>query len=89
MRQSFRKLGTFRVVFDDPNAVASGGLLLPISACRMARAEATAGRQHPPRRPARAHQEAKTSAAAASALVGRDSIDNASVVRSRRPDVVA
>ena len=50
MRQSSRKLDALEVVFDDPNAVANGGLVLPMTLAERARAEGTGRRQRAPGR---------------------------------------
>ena len=85
MRQSSRKLKGLEVVFDDPNAVANGGLVLPITlAERLGLAELVDAYVCLGDAPGHANVGHKALALVASALVGGDSIDDADVLRSGR-----
>ena len=85
MQQSSRKLKGLEVVFDDPNAVANGGLVLPITlAERLGLAELVDAYVCLGDAPGHANVGHKALALVASALVGGDSIDDADVLRSGR-----
>src|ERR1019366_825593 len=85
MRQSSRKLERLDVVFDDRNAVANGGLVLPMTlAGRLGLRELVEANVHLGDAPGRANPGHKAMALVASALVGGDSIDDADVLRSGR-----
>ena len=85
MRQSSRKLDALEVVFDDPNAVANGGLVLPMTlAERLGMCELVDDNVHLGSAPGHANPGQKAMALVASALVGGDSIDDAGVLRSGR-----
>ena len=85
MRQSSRKLGALEVVFDDRNAVANGGLVLPMTlAERLGLKELVDEGVHLGGAPGHANVGQKATALVASALVGGDSIDDADVLRSGR-----
>ena len=78
MRQSSRKLGALEVVFDDPNAVANAGLVLPMTlADRLGLKELVDEGVHLGEAPGHANVGQKATALVASALVGGDSIDDA------------
>lgn len=84
MRQVSRKLDALEVVFDDPNAVANGGLVLPMTlAGRLGLKELVDADVHLGDAPGRANVGQKAVALVASALVGGDSIDDA--VRHEAP----
>jgi hypothetical protein len=85
MSQSSRKLDALEVVFDDPNAVANGGLVLPMTlAERLGLCELVGDNVHLGSAPGHANAGPKVMALVASALVGGDSIDDAGVLRSGR-----
>jgi hypothetical protein len=85
MRQSSHKLDALEVVFDDPNAVANGGLVLPMTlAGRLGLKELVDAHVHLGDAPGRANVGQKAVALVASALVGGDSIHDADVLRSGR-----
>jgi hypothetical protein len=85
MRSSSRKLDALDVVFDDRNAVANGGLVLPMTlAGRLGLRELVDANVHLGDAPGRANPGHKAMALVASALVGGDSIDDADVLRSGR-----
>jgi hypothetical protein len=85
MRQSSRKLEHLDVVFDDRNAVANAGLVLPMTlAGRLGLRELVDANVHLGDAPGRANPGHKAMALVASALVGGDSIDDADVLRSGR-----
>ena len=85
MRQSSRKLDALEVVFDDPDAVANGGLVLPMTlAARLGLKELVDADVHLGDAPGRANVGQKAVALVASALVGGDSIDDAEVLRAGR-----
>jgi hypothetical protein len=89
MRQSSRKLDALEVVFDDPNAVANGGLVLPITlAGRLGLKELVDADVHLGDAPGHANVGQKAVALVASAPVGGDSIDDADVLRCGRSDAV-
>ena len=89
MRQSSRKLDALEVVFDDHNAVANGGLVLPMTlAGRLGLKELVDADVHLGDAPGRAHVGQKALALVASALVGGDSIDDTDVLRCGRSDAV-
>jgi len=89
MRQSSRKLDALEVVFDDPNAVANGGLVLPMTlADRLGLKELVDANVHLGDAPGHANVGQKALALVASALVGGDSIDDSDVLRSGRSDAV-
>ena len=78
MRQSSRKLGALEVIFDDRNAVANGGLVLPMTlAERLGLEELVDEGVHLGDAPGHANVGQKATALVASALVGGDSIDDA------------
>ena len=78
MRQSSRKLGALEVIFDDRNAVANGGLVLPMTlAERLGLKELVDEGVHLGDAPGHANVGQKATALVASALVGGDSIDDA------------
>lgn len=85
MRQSSRRLAVLEVVFDDRNAVANGGLVLPMTladelgVCELVDDNVDLGDA-----PGHANPGHKVMALVASALVGGDSIDDADVLRSGR-----
>ena len=80
MRESSRRLAALEVVFDDRNAVANGGLVLPMTLadeldlCELVDDNVDLGDA-----PRHANPGHKVMAPVASALVGRDSVDDASV----------
>ena len=77
MRQSSRKLGALEVIFDDRNAVANGGLVLPMTlAERLGLKELVDEGVHLGDAPGHANVGQKATALVASALVGGDSIDD-------------
>ena len=83
MRQSSRKLDGLEVVFDDPNAVANGGLVLPMTlAGKLGLKELVDTNVHLGDAPGHANVGQKTVALVASALVGGGSIDDCDVLRS-------
>jgi hypothetical protein len=85
MRQSSRKLDALEVVFDDRNAVANAGLVLPMTlAERLGLKELVDEGVHLGDAPGHANVGQKATALVASALVGGDSIDDADVLRSGR-----
>ena len=85
MRQSSRKLDALEVVFDDRNAVANGGLVLPMTLAEgLGLAELVDDNVDLGGAPGHANPGQKASALVASALVGGDSIDDANVLRSGR-----
>jgi catechol 2,3-dioxygenase-like lactoylglutathione lyase family enzyme len=85
MRQSSHKLDALDVVFDDRNAVANGGLVLPMTlADRLGLKELVDADVHLGDAPGRANVGQKAVALVASALVGGDSIHDADVLRSGR-----
>ncbi len=85
MRQSSRKLDALEVVFDDLNAVATGGLVLPMTlAGRLGLKELVDANVHLGDAPGHANVGQKALALVASALVGGDSIHDADVLRSGR-----
>ena len=87
MRQSSRKLGALEVVFDDRNAVANAGLVLPMTlAERLGLKELIDEGVHLGDAPGHANVGQKATALVASALVGGNSIDDADVLRSGRAD---
>ena len=89
MRQSSRNLDALEVVFDDPNAVANGGLVLPMTlADRLGLKELVEGNVHLGDAPGHANVGQKAMALVASALVGGDSIDDADVLRTGRADAL-
>jgi hypothetical protein len=89
MRQSSRKLDALEVVFDDPNAVANGGLVLPMTlAGRLGLKELVDANVHLGDAPGHANVGQKALALVASALVGGGSIDDSNVLRSGRSDAV-
>ena len=89
MRQSSHRLDTLDVVFDDRNAVANGGLVLPMTlAERLGLKELFDANVHLGDAPGRANVGQKAMALVASALVGGDSIDDANVLRSGRSDAL-
>lgn len=89
MRQSSRKLDALEVVFDDRNAVANGGLVLPMTlAERLGLAELVDANVHLGDAPGHANVGAKAMALVASALVGGDCIDDTGVLRSGRADAL-
>jgi Transposase DDE domain group 1 len=89
MRQSSRKLDALEVVFDDPNAVANGGLVLPMTlADRLGLKELVDANVHLGDAPGHANVGQKALALVASALVGGGSIDDTDVLRSGRSDAV-
>ena len=85
MRQSSHRLGALEVVFDDRNAVANGGLVLPMTlADRLGLEQLVDANVHLGDAPGRANVGQKAMALVASALAGGDSIDDADVLRSGR-----
>jgi hypothetical protein len=89
MRQSSHKLDALEVVFDDPNAVANGGLVLPMTlAGRLGLKELVDAHVHLGDAPGHANVGQKALALVASALVGGDSIHDADVLRCGRSDAV-
>jgi hypothetical protein len=89
MRQSSRNLEALEVVFDDPNAVANGGLVLPMTlADRLGLAGLVDAYVDLGGAPGHANVGHKAMALVASALVGGDSIDDADVLRSGRADAL-
>jgi hypothetical protein len=89
MQQSSRKLDALEVVFDDPNAVANGGLVLPMTlAGRLGLKELVDANVHLGDAPGHANVGQKAVALVASALVGGDSIDDANVLRTGRSAAV-
>lgn len=89
MRQLSRKLDALEVVFDDRNAVANGGLVLPMTlADRLGLKELVDRNVHLGDAPGHANVGQKALALVASALVGGDSIDDADVLRSGRADAL-
>jgi len=89
MRPSSRKLDALEVVFDDPNAVANGGLVLPMTlAGRLGLKDLVDANVHLGDAPGRANVGQKALALVASALVGGGSIDDSNVLRSGRSDAV-
>ena len=89
MRPSSRNLDRLEVTFDDPNAVANGGLVLPMTlADRLGLKELVDRNVHLGDAPGHANVGQKTVALVASALVGGDSIDDADVLRTGRADAL-
>ena len=77
------------VTFDDPNAVANGGLVLPMTlADRLGLKEPVDKNVHLGDAPGHANVGQKAMALVASALVGGDSIDDADVLRTGRADAL-
>jgi hypothetical protein len=78
MRQSSRNLDALEVIFDDKNAIANGGLVLPMTlADRLGLKELVDRNLHLGDTPGHANVGQKARALVASALVGGDSIDDA------------
>src|SRR5271168_1970145 len=78
MRQSSRKLDALEVIFDDRNAVANAGLVLPMTlAARLGLKELVDDGVYLGDAPGHANVGQKATALVASALVGGDSIDDA------------
>jgi hypothetical protein len=89
MRQSSRNLDALEVIFDDKNAVANGGLVLPMTlADRLGLKELVDQNLHLGDTPGHANVGQKARALVASALAGGDSIDDADVLRSGRADAL-
>jgi hypothetical protein len=89
MRQSSRNLDRLEVTFDDPRAVANGGLVLPMTlADRLGLKELVDKNVHLGDAPGHANVGQKAMALVASALVGGDSIDDAGVLRTGRADAL-
>jgi hypothetical protein len=89
MRQSSRKLDGLNVVFDDTNAVANGGLVLPMTlAGRLGLGELVDAYVNLGDAPGHANRGAKAMALVASGLVGGGSINDADVLRSGRTAAV-
>ena len=89
MRQSSRTLDALDVVFDDRNAVADGGLVLPVTlADRLGLEELVDANVHLGDTPGHANVGRKALALVASALAGGGSIDHADVLRSGRADAL-
>ena len=89
MRPSSRNLDRLEVTFDDPNAVANGGLVLPMTlADRLGLKELVDKNVHLGDAPGHANVGQKAMALVASALVGGDSIDDADVLRTGRADAL-
>ena len=85
MQQSSRRLDSLDVVFDDANAVANGGLVLPMTlADRLGLKDLVDANVCLGDAPGHANLGQKATALVASALVGGDSIDDADVLRSGR-----
>ncbi len=85
MRTLSRRLDGLDVVFDDRNAVANGGLVLPMTlAGRLGIKELVDAHVDLGGAPGHANVGQKAMALVASALVGGDSIDDADVLRSGR-----
>jgi len=89
VRRSSRNLERLEVTFDDPNAVANGGLVLPMMlAERLGRKELVDEHVHLGGAPGHANVGQKAMALVASALVGGGWIDDARVLRSSRADAL-
>jgi Transposase DDE domain group 1 len=89
MRQSSRNLDGLEVVFDDRNAVANGGLVLPMTlAAKLGLKELVDANVDLGDAPGHANAGQKAVALVASALVGGDCIDDAAVLRSGRADAL-
>ena len=89
MQQLSRKLDALEVVFDDENAVANGGLVLPMTlAARLGFKELVDQSVHLGDAPGHANVGQKAAALVASALAGGGSIDDADVLRSGRADAL-
>jgi len=89
MVQSSRKLDALEVVFDDPNAVANGGLVLPMTLAERLGLKGLVDEDvHLGDAPGHANAGQKAMALVASALVGGDSIDDSDVLRSGRTGAV-
>ena len=85
MRPSSRRLDRLEVIFDDRNAVANGGLVLPITlADRLGLRDLVDACVHLGDAPGHANVGHKALALVASALAGGDSIDDAEALRSGR-----
>ncbi len=85
MHRLSHRLDALEVVFDDRNAVANGGLVLPMTlAGHLGLRELVDTNVHLGDAPGRANVGQKAMALVASALVGGDSIDDADVLRSGR-----
>ena len=85
MPQSSRRLAALEVVFDDRNAVANGGLVLPMTlADELGLCELVDDNVDLGDAPGHANPGHKVMALVASVLVGGDSIDDADVLRSGR-----
>jgi Transposase DDE domain group 1 len=89
MRQSSRNMDALDVVFDDRNAVANCGLVLPMTlAGRLGLKELVDANVHLGDAPGHANVGQKAVTLVASALVGGDSVDDADVLRSGRSDAL-
>src|SRR5579875_2404072 len=89
MRPLSRNLDRLEVTFDDKNAVANGGLVLPMTlAERLGLAELVDENVHLGDAPGHANVGQKALALVASALVGGDSIDDAGLLRAGRADAL-
>jgi hypothetical protein len=89
MGQSSRNLDALGVVFDDRNAVANGGLVLPMTlADRLGLKGLVDDGVHLGDAPGHANTGQKALALVASALVGGNCIDDAGVLRSGRADAL-
>jgi len=89
MRPSSHRLDRLEVIFDDRNAVANGGLMLPITlADRLGLRDLVDACVHLGDAPGHANVGQKALTLVASALAGGDSIDDAEVLRSGRADAL-
>jgi hypothetical protein len=89
MGQSSRNLDALGVVFDDRNAVANGGLVLPMTlADRLGLKALVDDGVHLGDAPGHANTGQKALALVASALVGGNCTDDAGVLRSGRADAL-
>ena len=89
MQTSSHRLERLEVVFDDRNAVANGGLVLPMTlAERLGLAQLVDANVNLGDAPGHANVGRKATALVASALVGGDSILDADVLRSGRADAL-
>ncbi len=85
MQRLSHRLDALEVVFDDRNAVANAGLVLPMTlADRLGLKQLVDANVHLGDAPGRANVGQKAMALVAPALVGGDSIDDANVLRSGR-----
>jgi Transposase DDE domain group 1 len=89
MRQSSHNLDALEVIFDDPNAVANGGLVLPMTlAERLGLKGLVDANVHLGDAPGHANVGQKALALVASAFVGGDSIADTDLLRTGRSGAV-